>query len=111
MTLVEIANQMRSLLIAENSFVSKTLARGLHVLLQRKGTARRLAVARLNVSPSPKEVEIIGRAFGVAPDMVWTQSQSQRRGTPDIFQVIECRWVEAEIAKAAIDEEKVRVPA
>lgn len=111
MTLVEIANQMRGLLIAENSFVSKTLARGLHVLIQRKGTARRLAVARLNVSPSAKEVEIIGRAFGVAPETVWTQSQSQRRGTDDMFQVIECRWIEADIEKAVIDEEKVLVPA
>jgi len=103
---------MRGLVnVAENAFVSKTLARGLHVLLQRNGTARRLAVARLNVSPSSKEVEIIGRAFGVAPDMVWSQSQSQRRGTPDMFRVFECRWTEAEIAKAVMDDEKILVPA
>lgn len=94
--LKKIAGQMKELLTAgqDQTFVCRALAGGLHLLIERNGSERRLAIARTDTAPSATEARTVAAAFGLPAALEWNWTTRQKRGKPS-FHVAEVTWKEA----------------
>ena len=103
-TLKETAAQMRLLLSGtQKGYVTKSLYRGLHVLLERRADTYRLAVARTRLAPGLKEMEIVGRAFAVPVGTTWAPGKPKNPHAQG-FIIMECQWQEQEKEEAGIKD-------
>lgn len=89
--LAGMADEMRKILGQfPQGALHRVLGRGLHIVLERRGPAWRLALGRTTIHPHETEAQICGRCFGVPEGTVWVRQEERRRG----FLVMECRWME-----------------
>lgn len=100
MSLPELANQMRSLLVeGDRGHVWIVLPRGLTIVMEHSKAKRkwRLAIGRIGVEPSQTEIDVVARAYNVPAGTEWKwQKRKDKRpkATHITYQLAECTWIE-----------------
>lgn len=100
----QMARRMRAMLDpVQRGYVHRVLFGGLHILLERRDERWRLAVARINKTPSMVEADTVARDFGLPAGIEWSYGQKPvkvnvgRGRQPRLrYNILECSWIERE---------------